>query len=461
MIDLTQGRVLKTILRFTVPMFLGYVFQQAYNLVDMAVLGRLLGTEALSASGASFPLLFLWSSIAQGIGFSFTIIVAHLWGSGQRDRVTRVFYTSLFVSVLLGFVIVTIGVSSQQAVFRLMRLPLDVFPYAIEYYEVLLYGLVFNFGYFSMASIMRGMGDSHTPFYIGLAGNILNAGMDVLFVRRLNMGIWGVALATDLCFVVSFFAAIIILTRRLNIIGLHGGYSLDKAVLRNVLRLGLPGVGQRSITAIGFILFFFLVNNFGTDILAAYTAASRTSLLAISPAMILGTALTAYVGQNFGAGNQDRLHQGLKAVMALGFALSVVFLVLFTLFSRLIMSLFTTDSHVAFLGSQYLRIVALFLVFFYLMQALFGYIKGLGNTHTPMRITWLYIFFVQMPVSYFGAFAPFSLTPINFRALWYGQPVAWSVGFVLGIREYFRISPKTLTYSKHKKRDRDDSEPQR
>ncbi len=461
MVDLTQGRVLKTILRYTMPMFLGYVFQQGYNLVDMVVLGRLLGTEALSASGASFPLLFLWSSIAQGIAFSFTIIVAHLWGRGRKESITRVFYTALVVSVFLGFVIVSFGVSTEHVVFRLMHLPSNVFPYAIEYYEVLLYGLVFNFGYYSLASIMRGMGDSRTPFYLGLLANILNAGLDVVFVAGLNMGIWGVALATDLSFVIAFFAAIIILTRRLKKMGLNGSYSIDREVLKKVFRLGLPGAGQKSITAIGFILFFFMVNQFGADVLAAYTAASRSSLLAISPAMILASSLTAFVGQNYASGNMGRALSGLKTVFAIGLVLSAFFFVVFFSFSEEIMSLFTTNPNVIDLGAQYLVIVAFFIVFFYMMQAIMGFIKGLGNTRTPMRITWLYTFFVQMPVSYFGSFVPFSLTPVSFKALWYGEPMAWTIGFAFSVREYLKICPKSLILNKNKIMQNNDCQSQR
>ncbi len=461
MIDLTRGNVKTTILRFTVPMFLGYVFQQAYNVVDMVVLGRFLGKEALSASGASFPMLFLWLSIARGIAFSFTIIVAHLWGSGKRDSLPGVIYTAMFTSVFLGLMIIAVGVGTEQWTFRLLSLPADVFPYAIEYYEVMMYGTVFVFGYYSLVAIMRGMGDSRVPFYLGLASNILNAGMDVLFVKDLGMGIWGVALATDLSFLIVFFVSIIILSRRTIRLGIKPDFSLDMTVVRKVIHLGLPGAGQNSVVAIGLVLFFFLVNHFGTDTIAAYTAASRVGMLALSPALILSRALTAFTGQNFSSRNMQRGLVGLKNVMLLGTLMAGMFFFVFYFFAPQVMEIFSSSPMVIKIGSTYLGVVAWFYVFFYLMQAFIGFVKGLGNTRLPMRITWVYIFLIQLPVAYFLAFRPFTLEPVSSRALWFAEPVAWLAGFMLSVIHFFKICPKSVFFNQNINTKQNDCEPKR
>ncbi len=443
--DLTQGKELKAIVAFSLPMFAGYVFQQFYNVVDMAVLGKLIGTDALAASGAAFPLLFFWTSIMQGVAVAFTILSSHFYGKKNLLILPDLLFNSLVISIVLGLLIVFLGLVSAYPAFRLMGIKGSLLSLTMEYYEMLLYGSFFMSGYFSIVAIMRGLGDSETPLYLGIIANLFNLMMDIVFVRYLNLGIWGVALATDLAFVIVFFASIIILSRKLNNLLPSIAGQINSGIITEVFSLGLPNAMARSVKAISIFVFFILVGRFGKDIFTSYAVGSRAVSLALSPALILSTTITAFVGQNYGAGYNRRIRRGFVNSVFFVIILATVFSLIFMSFPHFIMRIFTNDANVITHGSNYLVIVARFFLLFYLMQFFFGLLKGLGNTTVPMRITWFYILVVQLPVAYFFAFRPFTFIPENVLALWWAEPAGWIAGFFVSLVWYLRKSKKIIS----------------
>jgi len=443
--DLTQEKELKAILAFSLPMFAGYVFQQLYNVVDMAVLGKLIGTDALAASGAAFPLLFFWTAIMQGLATAFTIVSSHFYGKKNFMALPDLLFNSLLISVVMGLVIIFLGLISAYPAFNLMGIKGTLLPMTMEYYEILLYGSFFMSGYFSLVAIMRGLGDSETPLYLGIVSNLLNLMMDIVFVRYLHFGIWGVALATDMAFVVVFFASIIILSRKLNNLLPAIAGQINPGIITEVFSLGLPNAMARSIKAISIFVFFILVGRFGKEVFTSYAVASRTVSLALSPAFILSIAITAFVGQNYGAGLNGRIKRGFGRSIFLAIFLALAFSLMFISFPNFIMRIFTNDANVIAHGSNYLVIVARFFLLFYLMQVFFGLLKGLGNTAVPMRITWFYILAVQLPVAYFSAFRPFTFIPQNVLGLWWAEPVGWIAGFFVSLVWYLRKTKKNIS----------------
>ncbi len=446
---LTEGGELRTILNFATPMLLGYLFQQAYQFGDTFVLGRLIGKEAMSASGAVFPLLFFIMSAIVGFASAATILISQLFGANKIGEIGKVFTTLMIVSFAGGFLIMLLGLPLQRPVLRLMGLPEEVMPLAVEYFSVLLYGSVFVFSYNSIAAILRGLGDSRTPVFLMIFANIVNLGLDFWFVAGLGFGIGSVAWATVISYAFATVTGIIVMRRKFVRHNLTvKGLAFDRNHFRTLVKLGIPSSFQMSFVAIAFFFIYAYVNAFGTDVLAAFSATNRINSFAISPSFIFATALTAFAGQNMGAGYFLRIKKALSKTLKVSWAIALSLSLVIYFFPRFWVGIFTTDPAVIDIGASYLSIVSPFYVFFYTSQIIMGLIKGLGDTVRPMRITWFTTFAMRLPVAFFAAFkvdfSPFKITPVNYKGIWLGEPFAWVSGFCLSLWLYLSKYRKLL-----------------
>ncbi len=440
---LTEGEELRTILGFATPMLLGYMFQQAYQFGDTFVLGRLISKEAMSASGAVFPLLFLIMSAMTGFSAAATILIARLFGAHQDEEIGKVLTTVMVVSLVGGLIIMFLGLLLQKPVFRLMGLPGEVMPLAVRYFTVLMTGTVFVFAYNSIAAVFRGLGDSKTPVFLSITANIINLSLDFVFVAAMGYGIGSVALATVIAYVFATITGIFIMRKKLVRHNLPlRNIKFDRGHFRELLKLGVPNSFQMSFVAVAFFFIYAYVNAFGTDVLAAFSAVSRVNSLAISPSFIFATALTAFTGQNYGAGLCHRIKRALRKTLQVSWIIALSLSAVIYFFPDFWVKIFTTDSNVIKIGISYLVTVSPFYLLFYTAQIIMGLIKGLGDTVRPMRITWFATFGMRLPVAFVSAFrvsfSPLRITPVNYKGIWLGEPFAWFSSFVLSIWLYFR-----------------------
>jgi putative MATE family efflux protein len=447
---LTEGKEWKVILAFATPMMLGYLFQQAYQFGDTFVLGRLISKEAMSASGAVFPLLFLVLSSITGFAYAATILIAQLFGANKRQDIPLVLSTVMITSLVGGFIIMVVGLIIDRPIFLLMGLPKEVLPLAEKYFSVLMAGTIFVFGYNSLASIFRGLGDSKTPVFLSILSNIINLGLDFVFVAGFGYGIGSVALATVIAYFIALLTGFVIIRKRLKKAGLQvKSLKFSSEHFSSLLKLGIPNSFQMSFVAIAFFFIYAFVNAFGTDVLAAFSAVSRVNSLAISPAFIFATALTAFSGQNFGAQKNKRISKGLRQTLGIATVIALTLSAVIYFFPEFWVKIFTTDKNVIAIGTSYLVIVSPFYLFFYYAQLIMGVIKGLGDTLRPMRITWFATFGVRVPVAFFGAFRlkvwPLHIAAANYRGIWWGEPFAWLSSFSLSLWLYFKKYRKFLT----------------
>ncbi len=446
--NLTEGKEIKVILHFATPMLIGYIFQQVYLLGDTFVLGRLISKEAMSASGAVFPLIFLISSSITGFASAATIIISQFFGARKLDKTPLVISTLLITSILGGILISIIALVTAKPILRLMHLPADVFPLATVYFNTLMYGSAFIFGYTSIAAVFRGFGDSKTPVFLSITSNIINLSLDFFFVAGLKKGVASVALATVIAYSVAFFIAFWILYRRLKKHKLLIKPQFSKKFFQKLFKLGIPSSFQMSFVAIAFFLIYTYVNFFGTNVLAAFSALTRINSLAISPSLILASAMTSFAGQNYGAKLCLRLRNGLRQTLISAGVLAISLSIILYSFPRQFIGFFTTDRQVIAIGISYLRIVSPFYIFFYSSRIILGLITGLGDTMSPMKITWATIFGIRLPVAFFGAFrvhfSPFKIIPHNYKGIWWGEPVNWIAGLLLAIKLYFKKYNKYL-----------------
>jgi putative MATE family efflux protein len=306
-------------------------------------------------------------------------------------------------------------------------------PQAIAYFNVFLVGTVFFFGFNGISSVLRGLGDSKTPLYFLVFSTIINALLVWLFVAVFKWGVAGSAWATVIAQAGAFFTGVIYLNRTHEIVKLNSlKMVFDRAIFRKSLMIGLPTGLQQTFVSMGMLAVTRIVNGFGTDVIAAYSAAGRIDSLALMPAMNFGAALSTFVGQNLGANKPERVKQGLKTTFIMSGALALFTSVAVIVCRKWLMGLFTQDVAVIAIGAEYLVIVSSFYIFFSTMFVIGGVMRGAGDTLVPMFITLFALWVIRIPAAwilsqYFGV-----------DGIWWSIPVAWFIGMLLSYLYYLK-----------------------
>ncbi len=443
--NLTEGNSGNLIFKFAIPMLIGNVFQQLYNIVDSIVVGRYVGKEALAAVGASFPLIFMLISFVVGVAMGTTIIISQYFGARDMKMVKRSIDT-MYIFLFVASIIVTIlGIVFSGPIFRLIKLPEEVIPQAIAYFNVYLGGMIFFFGFNGISSVLRGLGDSKTPLYFLIISTVMNIALDLLFVAVFKWGVAGAAWATVISQAGAFITGIIYLNHTNEVVKLNSlKLVFDRAIFRKSLYIGLPTGLQQTFVSLGMLAIMRIVNDFGTDVIAAYSAAGRLDSLAAMPAMNFGAALSTFVGQNLGANKPERVRQGLRATFMMSGALALFTSLVVIIFRHPLMTLFTTDAAVISIGSNYLVIVSSFYIFFSTMFVVGGVMRGAGDTLIPMFITLFALWAIRIPAAwimsrYFGV-----------DGIWWSIPVAWFIGMSLSYLYYLKGKWKLKVVVKQK-----------
>jgi len=425
--DLTKGNEAKLIFQFAIPMLLGNVFQQLYQVVNSVIVGRYLGEKALAAVGASFPIIFTLIALIIGFGIGASVVISQYFGAKNFDKVRLASDTINIFLFFAGLILSIIGIVSSGWLFKLLQLPEELMHDAKIYLNIYLSGLVVMFGFNGTTAILRGIGDSKTPLYFLIISVFINIILDLLFILVFKWGIAGAALSTVISQIGAFATAIIYLNRNHHIIRFDlKTIHFDKIIFWQSVKIGLPTGIQQTFVGLGAMALMGIVNTYGTIVIAGYTAAMRIDQLAALPAMNFSAALSGFVGQNIGANRYDRIKAGLKAtfLMSAGFCLFITIIVVF--WGDSLMSMFTTNIDVIEVGHKYLIIVSLFYVLFSTMFTFNGMLRGAGATLIPMFITLFSLWLVRIPLAYFLS----KYTSLGAEGIWWSIPIAWFIGTV-------------------------------
>ncbi len=424
--DLTKGKVGSLILKFAIPLLIGNVFQQLYNIVDSLVVGNFLGKDALAAVGASFPVIFALISLIIGIATGTTIIIAQYFGARDYENVKRAIDTMYIFTFGASIFVSALGIYFTEDIFRLLQLPEDIMPEAISYLRVYLAGMVVFFGFNGNSAVLRGLGDSKTPLYFLIVASILNIALDLLFILVFGWGVASVALATVISQGVAFVSAIIYLNRNHSIIQFSlTKWSFDRKIFAKSIRIGLPSGFQHTFVALGMMALMGLVNTFGTNVIAAYSVAQRIESLAMMFAFNFAMALTSFTGQNIGAGKYDRVKTGLRSTLVMGSMITIGITTIYILFGNQIMELFTPDADVISTGTRYLNIVSPFYIAFTAMFIIGGVMRGAGDTLIPMFLTLFSLWVVRIPLAFILS------ARMGETGIWWSIPIGWMSGMLL------------------------------
>jgi len=429
--DLTKGKEGKLIFYFALPMLFGNLFQQLYNVVDSAIVGKYLGDSALAAVGASFPIIFLLISLIIGVTIGGTITISHFFGAKEFDKVRTTVDTMNVIIFGASILIGIFGIMFSDQVFRLIELPEEVIPQASEYLRVYLLGLPFFFGFWNISAILRGVGDSKTPLYFLILSTLINIGLDFLFIAGFGWGISAVAYATIIAQGIGLLAAIIWIRKNELLRFRIKGIRFDRAIVKKSMRIGLPSGIQHVLFSLGMLAIFSIVNRFGVQVIAAYSGAMRLDSLAIMPAINLSSALSTFVGQNLGAGKFERVNRGLYSTLAMSVFISFMISALMYFFGENLMSLFTSDPVVIRHGVDYLVISS---SFYFVFSGLFSYnavMRGAGDMIIPMLITLVSLWLVRIPFAWYFSDA------MAEKAVWWSAPVGWITGVILSASYFY------------------------
>jgi putative MATE family efflux protein len=456
--DLTQGSEGRNIFRFAVPMLVGHMFQQLYTFVDQIIVGRFLGKEALASVGASFPVIFTLIALIIGIATGGTIVISQFFGAKKFKEVKSTIDTIFIIMGISAVIMTVVGLTFSEQIFTLMKLPEELMPTANAYFSIYVSGLVVFFGYNGVAAVLRGMGDSITPLYFMILATVLNIGLDLLFIVKLGWGIEGAAYATIIAQGTAFIVAVIYLNRTHELIKFNfRDFAFDREIAKQSLRIGLPTGLQHTFVALGMMALMGIVNGFGTNVVAAFTAAGRLDSLAIIPSMVFSTALSTFVGQNIGAGKIDRVKRGLQRTMLMSSATAIGITLLIILFKYPLMKLFTTDQEVIQIGGGYLTIVTSFYLLFTWMFIYGGVMRGAGDTIIPMFITLFSLWIIRIPAAVFLSQETIELFGFTIKGMglgpdgiWWAIPSGWGFGMILSFIYYKTGRWKTKTVIKVK-----------
>ncbi len=436
--DFTKGDERSQIIAFAAPIFLGNLFMQLYNYVDAIIVGRYIGKVALAAVGASGPLIFMLVSLVIGVGIGSTIVISQKYGAGDIKGL-RSASDSLFIFLAGAAVVLTVlGISFSDEILAFIKLPSEVIPQAKEYLDIYLLSLIFMFVFQCLTSILRGVGDSKTPLIFLGVSTIINIVMDLVLVIVFDMGIKGVAWASVISQAIAVIFAINYVNRQNAIIKFNPfNLRFDGEIFKRQIKLGLPAGLQQLSLSIGMLAILTIINSFGTDVVAAYSAASKIETFIFVIPMTLNMALTNFVGQNYGAARLDRIDRGVTATVRIAIVMSFTILLVLSALSRPLMMMFTSDENIILLGCNYLIVLAVGYPIFNIMYSYMGAIRGMGNTIIPMLITLLTLWIIRVPIASVlsGYMAELGI--------WIASPISWAIGFVATLIAYRYIRKKS------------------
>lgn len=431
--DLTEGKVWKVIVRFAVPLLVGNLLQQFYNITDSIIVGQFLGKEALAAVSASFFIYYFIISLVIGVGSGTTVVISQLFGAKQYQKVQLAF-SSFFIFMLVGGIILSIaGIIFAEPVFRLTNTPEEVIPQAVAYFRIYIGGTFLFVTFNSIISILRGVGESVRPMLFILITTVLNIAFDLLFILVFKWGIEGAARATVVSQGIGMCIALAYVNNTHPLLSIKKQDMLfDWKLFKESLKIGLPTSVQQCAIALGLIALLGIVNSFGTNTLTAYGAAGKIDMIITQAVLTLSGALAAFCGQNIGAGRLDRVKKGVQFTMYTNIALGLLTFAAVYLFGNEMMRIFTKDIDVVAIGKEYLLIIGGFFIVHGALNVYNGALRGAGDTLFPMITSLVCLWLIRIPLAYYLS------SWLGRNGIWWAIGISITIGLIVTF-VYYKI----------------------
>ncbi len=429
---LTEGNLYRLILEFAFPVFLSQVFQQLYNTVDSLIVGRFLGTEALAAVSSSGTLIFLMISFFSGTSLGAGVVISRHFGAGEKEKVSRAIHTTVTLGLIAGVFLTIAGVAFTPTLLRWMDTDPDVMPQAVEYFRFYFMGVLAVVEYNFCKDIMNALGDIRRPLYYLIVSSVLNIVLDLLFVAGFHWGVWSAAAATTISQVVSVLLCLCHLSKKGTIYQLQlKKLGLDRRMLREILRFGLPSGIQNSVIGLANVIVQTNINSFGKIATAAYGSYTKIEGFAFLPVTSFTMALTTFTSQNLGARKYDRARKGSRFGILSSMALAELIGVGIYLAAPLLIGLFSDSPEVIAIGTSQARTEALFYFLLAFSHAVAAVCRGAGKAFVPMSI--MLAIWCVVRISYITIMMQFIR---ELSMIYWAYPLTWGISSVIYLFYY-------------------------
>lgn len=425
---MTNGVPWKLILRFSIPLFIGLLLQQLYNTVDTIVVGNFANEAALSAVGTTGSLVFLFIAIANGFSSGAGVIVSQYYGAGDINRMRKTAGASITLLITMGLASTILGIAVSMPAFRyLLSVPDSFRAIAVEYFEIYCMGLIFQFGYNIVASLLRSVGDSKASMYFLLIASVINILLDLLFVAVFRMGAVGAAIATDISQAISCIVSFVYMYKKYPEFRFERSeLKFDKEETKSIVKVGFPIMLQQTVAAFGTIFIQRAVNGYGQTMTASYTVGSRIEMYVQMPLNSFYMALATFVGQNIGAGEKSRVKQGARQTIILSLVVTIIIAFCVIFFENQLIILFGISEDASVYCRQHLKVTALAFVLQSAYLPLFGVFQGSGDGFAITRTAVLALS-IRVLTTYTLCYLPI----FSYRIVWWNMIFGFAGGFII------------------------------
>ena len=431
--DLTVGTPSKTLWIYTVPLVLSTIFQQLYTMADSMIAGKYAGKTALAAVGASYPITMIFIALAAGTNIGCSVVISQLFGSKRMESMKTAAYTSIVSTFVLSVFMTVLGAIFCSGMIKMLKTPQDIFYESSLYLRIYIFGVVFLFMYNTCNGIFTALGDSKTPLYFLIMSSVFNVVLDLVFVIKFKWGVAGVAWATFIAQGVAGVMAFFVLINRLKKIETKGKITfLSIDMLKRISVMAVPSACQKSFVSVGNLMIQTLVNSFGSDVIAGFSAGMRINTFVVTNIITLGNGLSGYVAQNYGACKVDRVKEGVKAGYIMMSVFGLVSTLILMLFPRQLMGLFvdpTEGRAVIDVGAKFLWVVAPFFVVACLKICCDSVLRG-TSCAVPFMVTTFADLILRVGLSFI------LVDSFGEMGIWYSWPIGWAIGAVLSFIFY-------------------------
>jgi len=436
--DMTSGDITGLVIRFSLPLLAGNLFQQLYNTVDSIVVGNYVGKEALAAIGSTTSLINTLVGFFLGLAAGASVVISQYFGAHDIRNLSRTVHTMVAGTLILGVIFTVAGIISSPFMLHLMATPNDVFDDATVYLRIYFEGVLALMIYNTGSGILRAVGDSRRPLYFLVVSSLVNVILDLLFVIGFHWGIAGVAYATIISETISAGMVLFVLIHtgacyHLTLRGLQ----IDSFILHKVIAIGLPAGIQQAVTSFSNVFVQAYINGFGSSCMAGWASYGKIDQLALLPMQSISLAATTFAGQNYGAGNIKRAKHGITISLGLSAVITLVLVIPMIVFAKQLVAMFNRENEVLYYGTFFLRVSSPFYVLCCVNQIYAGALRGVGDAAIPMGIMiGSFVVFRQIYL-----FAVTHLTS-SFYPVSVAYPVGWVVCSFVMFLHYHRYMNK-------------------
>ena len=431
--DMTQGSIWRHLVRFSVPMALGLLFQQLYNTVDTVVVGQFVGQHAQAAVGSTGPIINTVVGFCAGLATGASVVISQRYGAHDREGLGKAVHTTIALTFLVSLLATLAGQVIIDPMLRFMQTPEEVMGESHTYLSIYFAGISGILFYNMGSGILKAVGDSRRPLIFLIFSALLNTALDLLFVLAFGMGVDGVAYATILSQILSALLILVTLTREERDYGLRWKeLRVDRESLRSILKIGMPSSVQSAITAFSNVLVQSYINYFGSACMAGYGIYNKVDAFALIPVQAISMSSTTFVGQNWGANQTKRARDGVRTATIMSLASTVILGLMVFVLARPLLFIFSPEEEVVEFGERFIRIVTPFYVTICFNQIYAGALRGVGDATMPTVIMLAsFVVFRQIYLAVTKALGA------GFLAVALAYPMGWIMCSTLLVIRYF------------------------